>query len=170
MFKRYLYIFLSGIFSIILLFSSLFDSSNYLVSGPLSFPIHSYYTISSEFGYRNLDSYHFHNGIDIPAVSGTLVYPISYGTVTNIGFSNSYGNYVIISYTNGYKSLYGHISSEIFVSCGDYVSPCAAICTVGPKYLSSGKLNGFTTGPHLHFTLYKEGSLIDPQTVSFDFV
>lgn len=33
---------------------------------------------------------------------------------------------------------------------------------VGPKYLENGMLNGFTTGPHLHFCIYKDGKTLDP--------
>ena len=157
MLKKYfiiLIIFLSGIIS---LFS--FGSSDDIIY----FPIHqkSYY-ISSYYEYRTLGTYHFHNGIDIPLTPGTPLYPLASGVVSFVGYYGDYGNSIIITYHNGYKSLYGHISSNYIVSVGDKVSKDKIVAYVGPKYLSNGKLNGYTTGPHLHFTLYKNGRLINP--------
>ena len=80
----------------------------------LSFPIaNKKYTITSYYGYRTLNYYHFHNGIDIALVEGTRLYAIADGVVTFIGYSSGYGNNIIITYSNGYKSMYGHISSNL---------------------------------------------------------
>jgi len=151
MLKKYLIFLLLFLSTILSLFS--FGSSSSL----LQFPVHkkSYY-ISSYYAYRTLGTYHFHNSIDIPLVPNTPLYPISYGTVSFIGYNGGYGNCIIITYSNGYKSLYGHISSDFLVKVGDAVSPNDIVAYVGPKYLKNGKLNGFTTGPHLHYTLYKK--------------
>lgn len=165
MLKKYFICFLTIIFSfIILLSSSLERESNSLI-----FPIHSSYYISSTFGYRTLGTKHMHNGIDIPKTVGTPIYPISSGVISYIGFSSSYGHYIIINYTNGYKTLYGHLSGEYPYSIGSNVNYTDIIGYIGPKYLSNGKLNGFTTGPHLHFTLYKDNKLINPESVTFKY-
>jgi len=157
MFKKYFISLLIFLSTIISLFS--FGSSSDL----LYFPVHKKsYSISSYYEYRTLGTYHFHNGIDIPLVVGTPLYPISYGTVSYIGYNGGYGNCIIITYSNGYKSLYGHISSDFLVKVGENVTPNDIVAYVGPKHLSNGKLNGFTTGPHLHFTLYKNGKLVNP--------
>lgn len=163
MIKKYIISFLVTVFSFIMLaFSSYSYSSN------LVFPIHTNYRISSNYGYRILGSSHFHNGIDIPCIVGTPVYPISSGVISQIGFSSSYGHYIIIIYSNGYKTLYGHMSGTYPFSIGDNVSSSDIIAYVGPKYLKNRKLNGFTTGPHLHFTVYKNNQLIDPTSISFE--
>ncbi len=164
MLKTFYILFLGAILSFVILLSSYFDSS-----GDLFFPIHSSYTISSYYGYRTLGSSHFHNGIDIPAVVDTPVYPISSGVISYIGFSSSYGHYIVITYTNGYKSLYGHMSGVYPFSVGSYVSSSDIVAYIGPKYLSNGSLNGFTTGPHLHFTLYKSNALINPLSINFKY-
>ena len=165
MLKKYLICFLGVILSFgILLFSS--DNS----SSSLVFPIHSSWYISSNFGYRTLGTKHMHNGIDIPTSVGTPVYPISSGVISQIDFSSSYGHYIIITYANGYKSLYGHLSGKYPCNIGDSVNSNNIIGYVGPKYLSNGKLNGFTTGPHLHFTLYKNNKLINPTSVSYEHI
>ena len=164
MIKKYFYSFSIIIISFVVL---LFSSSK-SISNDLYFPIHSSYYISSPFGYRDLGSHHMHNGIDIPKSVGTPVYPISSGIISQIGFSSSYGNYIVITYSNGYKTLYGHLSGNYPYKTGNSVNEDSIVAYIGPKYLSNGKLNGFTTGPHLHFTLYKNNKVIDPSTVSFN--
>lgn len=96
------------------------------------------------------------------------VYALSNGTISYIGFSTSYGNTIIVSYYNGYKSLYGHMSCSYPFSVGDSVYSSDIIGYVGPKYLSDDKLNGFTTGPHLHFTLYYKDKIIDPLSIKYN--
>lgn len=164
MFKKYVYSYCSILCLICIFFSFNFDSNkNY----NLCFPVSGEYSISSSFGFRQLGSYHFHNGVDIPKPCGTPVHSLSSGTVSYIGFSPSYGNTIVISYYNGYKSLYGHMSGTHPFKVGDSVSYFDIIGYIGPKYLSSGSLNGFTTGTHLHFTLYFKGNVVDPLSVKY---
>lgn len=126
-------------------------------------------TITSEYGYRDLfGNINFHDGIDFGAPKGSNIYAILPGTVIQVGFLNGYGNSVIILHQNGYKSLYGHMDETFNVNIGDYVNSGKIIGYVGPKYLSNGKLNGFTTGPHLHLTIFdKNSKTIDPRTLNF---
>ena len=162
MFKKYLFI-----LTIFLSFITLFFSSN-TVDNNLYFPIKKKnYYISSYFEYRTLGSYHFHNGIDIPLVEGTPLYAISDGVVNSAQFISGYGHSVIITYNNGYKSLYGHCSPKYIVSVGQTVKAKQLVAYVGPKYLANGKLNGFTTGQHLHFTLYYNNKLINPLSIKY---
>ena len=164
MLKKLYICFIGLVLSFVILIFSLSNSSDLLI-----FPIHSSYTISSYYGYRTLGSTHMHNGIDIPSSVGTSVYPVSSGVISYIGFSSSYGHYIVITYTNGYKSLYGHMSGDYPFYIGDYVTSSDIVAYVGPKYLSDGSLNGFTTGPHLHFTLYKSNTLINPLSINFKY-
>lgn len=162
MLKKYLFI-----FTIFLSFIALFFGSS-TVDNSLYFPIkNKKYYISSYFEYRTLGSYHFHNGIDIPLVEGTPLYALSDGVVSSACFISGYGHSVIITYNNGYKSLYGHCSPKYIVSVGQSVKAKQKVAYVGPKYLPSGKLNGFTTGQHLHFTLYYNNKLINPLSVKY---
>lgn len=163
MFKKYLYSFGLLLGFICIFFSFCFKNN----TSSLSFPIHNNYSFSSSYGYRNLGKYHFHNGVDIPKAVGTPVYALSSGTISYIGFSSSYGNNVIVSYYNGYKSLYGHMSGNYPFNIGDSVCSSDIIGYIGPKYLSDRKLNGFTTGPHLHFTLYYKGKVINPLSIKY---
>lgn len=92
-----------------------------------------------------------HNGIDIGAPNGTPVYATASGTVVSVGFNdNSYGKWVVIRHTDGYFSLYGHLSQQR-VSNGQAVNRGDRIGDIGST--------GFATGPHLHFTIYLPNSL-----------
>ena len=87
---------------------------------------------------------------------GTPIYAPLGGRVIASGWSNLYGNYLIIDHSNGYHTLYGHLSKKISRK-GDYVAQGTKIGLVGST--------GYSTGPHLHFTVYKNNSVIDPLTV-----
>jgi murein DD-endopeptidase MepM/ murein hydrolase activator NlpD len=92
-----------------------------------------------------------HNGIDIAAPVGTPIYATSAGTVVSVGFNNnSYGKWIVIKHNDGYYSLYGHLSAQN-VSNGQSVSQGQVIGAIG--------MTGFTSGPHLHFTIYVPNSL-----------
>ena len=93
----------------------------------------------------------------------TDVYASMDGTISCVRFLNGYGNTVIISHENGYKTLYSHLDSNFFVKEGQSVYQGQVIAKVGPKYLENGILNGYTTGPHLHFSIFKsDGNTLDP--------
>ncbi len=126
----------------------------------------SYTDISSNYGYRILyDSSNFHDGIDFLAPQGSDIIASSSGYVSYASFMQGYGNTIIITHDNNIQTLYGHLSENFIVSVGQTVSQGQIIGQVGPKYLSNGSLNGNTTGPHLHFTIIKGNSKINPQNI-----
>ncbi len=123
-------------------------------------PIHARYWLSSKYGWRdspfNAGKRTFHGGIDMAIASGTPVYAALDGSVSATGYNATYGNYVIITHHSGYKTLYGHLSS---INCrkGNFVYTNTMIGRVGST--------GMSTGPHLHFTVYKNGKTINPLVV-----
>lgn len=149
---------------------SLFQSNPATLSS--SNPIYPTSTtyITSYYGYRELfGKQNFHNGIDFAAPRGSPIHAILDGVVTFAGFTNGYGICVTILHTNGLKSLYGHMEENIILHHGDTVSQGQVIGYVGPKILSNGKPNGWTTGPHLHLSLFDtEGNTFDPLTLPFE--
>lgn len=93
----------------------------------------------------------FHNGTDFGVPIGTKVKSALSGTVVATGntdaFSGCYswGKWVLVKHNNGLTTLYAHLSS-ILVSSGQTVETGETIALSGNT--------GYSTGPHLHFTLY----------------
>lgn len=115
--------------------------------------------LTSPFGYRNdpfTGARSFHSGIDLAAPIGTSVKATLDGRIAETGFNRIFGNYVIITHDRGYQSLYGHLSA-IYVKRGQYVTQGAIVGAVGNT--------GYSTGPHLHLSIYKNGGLINPFSV-----
>jgi len=96
---------------------------------------------------------HFHHGIDIAASSGTEVYASWNGSIEAIGYNDILGNYIVISHSNNFRSIYGHLE-KIFVKRGTSVGTGTIIGSVGNT--------GLSTGPHLHFEIRKSGESWDP--------
>lgn len=119
-------------------------------------PIKGRYYISSRFGWRSspfTGERSYHGGIDMACATGTPVYAALIGTVTTAGWSDIYGNYVIVTHYSGYKTLYGHMS-KITCKKGQFVNTTTKLGEVGST--------GLSTGPHLHFTVYKNGTSVNP--------
>jgi murein DD-endopeptidase MepM/ murein hydrolase activator NlpD len=112
--------------------------------------------LSSPFGFRP-DPFtgvrSFHGGIDIVGDIGDPVRASADGTVAAVGYSVIFGNYVILNHSDGMQSLYGHLSS-IGVRQGQTIRQGIALGAVGNT--------GYSTGPHLHFGLFKRGAAISP--------
>jgi murein DD-endopeptidase MepM/ murein hydrolase activator NlpD len=94
-----------------------------------------------------------HYGIDLANYVGTAVKASYEGTVVALGVNQSYGKYVIIKHAGGFQTLYGHLSKWI-VSKGEYVGQGEKIGEMGNT--------GRSTGPHLHFGIYKYQKPVDP--------
>ncbi|AMA71766.1 MULTISPECIES: murein hydrolase activator EnvC family protein [Aneurinibacillus] len=116
--------------------------------------------MSSSFGYRIHPILHtrkFHDGTDLAAPQGTPIYAAADGVVASTGYMNGYGNTVIIYHGNGLSTLYAHIRhGGIVVSEGQEVKAGQKIAEVG----STGR----ATGPHLHFTVIRNGQKVDPMS------
>ncbi|MDR2793200.1 MAG: peptidoglycan DD-metalloendopeptidase family protein [Treponema sp.] len=114
--------------------------------------------ITDVYGYRydpfGSGSREFHNGMDISARTGTPIRAAMAGQVTFAGWSDSYGNYVVIRHSGGYRTLYAHMS-VLRTKTGAYINAGEQIGDVG----STGR----STAPHLHFTVYKNGVTVNPR-------
>ncbi len=112
--------------------------------------------ITSNFGYRIhpiTGVRKLHAGVDVGVSVGTKVYAAESGTVITAGWVQGYGNCVIIMHDNGLTTLYAHLSSYN-VSNGQRVSR-------GDTIAYSGN-SGNSTGPHLHFEVRLNGTVVDP--------
>lgn len=112
-------------------------------------PISQYFGKTSSSG--RLYASGTHNGIDIAVAEGTRLYATQSGTVKGLGNTDaypgcySYGKWILIEHDNGLSTLYAHLSSHT-VKTGQRVA-------VGDVVGLSGN-TGYSTGPHLHFTLF----------------
>ena len=127
-------------------------------SQKLKWPSNKYFKISSYYGPRTIHLWYgskryFHKGIDIPMPEGSPVLASASGKVEFTGWKNGYGYCIIIKHNNGLKTLYAHLS-KILVLKGQFVSQGTIIAYSGNT--------GFTTGPHLHFGVIKNGKYVDP--------
>lgn len=90
---------------------------------------------------------HGYNGVDLADSVGTPVHAAASGVVIVSrvgGWNTGYGNYVVISHSNGTQTLYAHLSSNL-VSAGQTVSQGQTIGLMGST--------GHSTGPHVHFEI-----------------
>jgi murein DD-endopeptidase MepM/ murein hydrolase activator NlpD len=125
------------------------------VNNDFSFPLKNY-RISSDFGPRInpvTGAFRVHEGLDLAAPTGTEVFATRSGTVAEIGSNAVYGNYIIIRHSDGWSSLYGHLS-KIEITAQSTVQSGMLIGRVGST--------GQSTGPHLHFELRKNGTAQNP--------
>ena len=94
-----------------------------------------------------------HNGLDIAVTEGTDVVAVKSGTVTEVRTSATYGEVLQYETTDGYMVMYAHLS-EVLVKEGDKIRQ-------GEVVAKSGN-TGLSTGPHLHYSLWKGETLLDP--------
>jgi len=102
-----------------------------------------------------------HSGIDMAGggINGASIFAIGSGTVivANGGgqWYGGYGNYVVIDHGGGFSSLYAHMmNGTVAVSKGQEVKQGQTIGRVGST--------GWSTGPHLHFEIRKNGTAVNP--------
>jgi len=107
--------------------------------------------LTSQFGARGGEQ---HGGIDIANSLGTPIYSVADGTVVEAGPASGFGNWVRIKHDDGTITVYGHMF-EYSVQAGQRVEAGEQIAEIGN--------NGQSTGPHLHFEVWQNGSQkIDP--------
>lgn len=116
----------------------------------------SWNTLSSLFGSRThpiTGRPNNHTGIDIPASRNTEIYAAKSGVVVTSTYNSSYGNYVVVSHSDGTSTLYAHMNRRN-ATVGQTVSQGQVIGYVGTT--------GSSTGNHLHFEIRVNGSRVDP--------
>ncbi len=112
--------------------------------------------ISSPFGMRVhpiTGRYKLHTGVDIAAAHGTSIRAADKGLVISTGWMKAYGQTVVIDHGSGIHTWYCHCS-RIDVRKGQMVSRGQVIARIGST--------GMSTGPHLHFSVLKNGKFVNP--------
>lgn len=117
--------------------------------------------ITSRYGMRRhpiLGIRRMHSGLDFRASHGTPIYAATDGRVDFSGRNGSYGNFVRLNHAGNLSTGYAHMS-RIAVNRGQSVRRGQVIGYVGST--------GLSTGPHLHYEMYRGGQKVDPSSVRF---
>ncbi|MFS0738270.1 M23 family metallopeptidase [Sphingomonas sp. 1P06PA] len=117
--------------------------------------------LTSGFGLRRhpvLGFSRFHKGLDFGAAYGSPIVAATDGTVVFAGRHGGHGNYVKLSHSGGLATAYAHMS-RIVAQPGQRVSQGQVIGYVGST--------GLSTGPHLHYEVYRNNVAINPKSISF---
>jgi murein DD-endopeptidase MepM/ murein hydrolase activator NlpD len=112
--------------------------------------------LTSPYGWRNdpiTGVRRYHAALDLAAPTGTPIKASMDGRVVTLGFNSVYGKYIIMGHGNGFQTLYAHMNAAS-VGQGAYVPQGAKIGEVGST--------GYSTGPHLHFAVFKNGKAVNP--------
>ncbi len=123
---------------------------------PTGLPISGDFHVSSGFGMRNdpfTGMLARHEGLDFTAATGTAIIAAADGVVTRSGWEDTYGNIIEITHAEGFMTRYAHISKR-HVAEGTTVKRGQRIADVG----STGR----STGPHLHYEVFRHGRVLNP--------
>jgi murein DD-endopeptidase MepM/ murein hydrolase activator NlpD len=131
-------------------------------NGAIRFPLRNRWTLTSHYGSRIHPISGVrknHHGTDLAAATGSPIYPIMPCEVTAVDDNNIAGLHVECRHPNGYKTRSLHMS-QAYVKKGDIVNTEQALGAVGES--------GSATGPHLHIEIYKNGKILNPESLLFD--
>jgi len=97
-----------------------------------------------------------HLAIDYAAPIGTPILATGDGTVIRASWNGGYGNFIAIRHNDTWDTHYAHLS-KYAIKAGDKVSQGDVIGYVGST--------GWSTGPHVHYEMVKNGVKVNPLTV-----
>lgn len=125
---------------------------------PFAMPIKDSFRWTSGFGTRDDPKgagRRMHEGTDMAGADGTPIYATGEGTVVFAGWNSGYGRHVRIRHANGVETTFSHMS-QLRVQVGQRVSRGDRIGDMG----NSGR----STGTHLHYEVYVNGTPVNPMT------
>ena len=99
-----------------------------------------------------------HAGIDVQAAEGAAVKTAAGGTVQSVTDDELMGTTVVIDHEGGYSTRYSSLQKDVPVTAGQQVVAGEVIGRVGTTSAAESKM-----GPHLHFSVSRDGAVIDPR-------
>ena len=129
-----------------------------LIVNPLEGEVVAAFSMDALVYNPTLEDWRTHNGVDIAASAGDSVLAASSGTVLSVEDDPLMGTTVVIEHAGGYQATYANLQSETSVEAGDTVSAGQIIGAVGDTAAAEA-----AQGPHLHFSVTKDGEPMDPQ-------
>ncbi len=130
-----------------------------VVMAPLEGEVVAAFSVDQLTYNETLGDWRTHDGIDIAAAEGTSVLAASGGTVLSVSDDLLMGTTVVLEHGNGYQTTYANLQQTPPVAQGDSVTAGQIIGTVGTTASAES-----AQGPHLHFSVTKNGDAVDPDT------
>lgn len=130
-----------------------------VVMAPLEGEVVAAFSVDQLTYNETLGDWRTHDGIDIAAAEGTSVLAASGGTVLSVSDDLLMGTTVVLEHENGYQTTYANLQQTPPVAQGDSVTAGQIIGTVGTTASAES-----AQGPHLHFSVTKDGDAVDPDT------
>ena len=132
---------------------SLYNNSaiSYVDNIPSKYPVEGY--VTQKMKTNKLFTNQNHYGIDIAVKEGEPIYASASGFVVFSDWTYDFGNYIILYHGDDYFTVYGHNKNN-FVKVRDFVKRNDVIAMSGST--------GVTSGPHLHFEIWKNGKAVNP--------
>ena len=129
-----------------------------LVVSPLSGKVVAAFSVDQLVYSETMGDWRTHDGIDISAQAGTKVLAASAGTVLAVENDVLMGTTVTLSHSGGYQTTYACLQATPAVEQGDTVTAGQVIGAVGTTAAAES-----AQGPHLHFSVTKDGDAVDPE-------
>lgn len=134
-------------------------SSPSLVVSPVKGAVLSAFSMDHLTYDKTLNDWRTHDGVDISASAGTKVQAACAGTVKSVENDPLLGATVTLEHTGGYQTIYANLEARPTVKQGDSVSAGQILGAVGSTSIAES-----SEGPHLHFSVKKNGTPINPET------
>ena len=129
-----------------------------LTVNPLEGEVVTAFSVDQLMYNSTLADWRTHDGVDIAAQEGTAVLAASAGTVRSVTEDTLMGTTVVLDHDGGYQTTYANLQSGPAVRTGDSVSAGESIGAVGSAASAEA-----AEGPHLHFSVTKDGDPLDPE-------
>lgn len=129
-----------------------------LIVSPLTGDILATFSIDELMYNETLGDWRTHDGIDISARAGTAVTAACSGTVSLVEDDPLMGTTVVLDHDGGFQTMYANLQSQAPVKTGDSVIAGDVIGSVGLTARAEA-----ASGAHLHFSVMKDGEVIDPE-------